>query len=554
MASLAHDGNSRFRVIVSLPDRRRAAIRLGKTTELRAEAARLHIESLALARFGGGEQPDPETKRWLAGISDKLHARLAKVGLVEPRKNQAATLAGFIDRYIEDRADVKESTRTVYRRFRRLMLLRFKAETRLDAITGAEIEAWRAGLARKGVGKKGLAENTIRRATGVGRQFFKVAIRRGLVRENPFEGLTATVRGNAARQRFVSQADIDKIIEAAPSAEWRLLIALARYGGLRIPSESNALTWDDVLWDKNRIRIHASKTERHVGGGVRYLPIFPELRAPLLEVFEQAEPGTVQVFQAHRAENLRTQFRRIITKAGIKPWPKPWQNLRSTRETELASEYPLHVVTAWIGNSRAVALAHYLQVTEGDYEKAARSVDAVGGESQVAQKAARTPAELGKLAGEAPVKTSDFPNDSTPYHSDTSCPLGEAGLEPARPYGQGILNPQRLPFRHTPHISATDRASGGDIDAWRRGRVRLHVLRSVKPVKHAHGAPAAGVRSSNVTAGHAPVQEPKPTAETGKPARYCKLAAHTPSSLSGCCGGSVRRRHGGAQSTDHTML
>lgn len=28
--------------------------------------------------------------------------------------------------------------------------------------------------------------------------------------------------------------------------------------------------------------------------------------------------------------------------------------------------------------------------------------------------------------------------------------MGEAGLEPARPYGQGILNPQRLPFRHTP--------------------------------------------------------------------------------------------------------
>lgn len=28
--------------------------------------------------------------------------------------------------------------------------------------------------------------------------------------------------------------------------------------------------------------------------------------------------------------------------------------------------------------------------------------------------------------------------------------LGEAGLEPARPFGQGILNPQRLPFRHTP--------------------------------------------------------------------------------------------------------
>lgn len=28
--------------------------------------------------------------------------------------------------------------------------------------------------------------------------------------------------------------------------------------------------------------------------------------------------------------------------------------------------------------------------------------------------------------------------------------LGRAGIEPARPFGQGILSPQRLPFRHRP--------------------------------------------------------------------------------------------------------
>ena len=37
---------------------------------------------------------------------------------------------------------------------------------------------------------------------------------------------------------------------------------------------------------------------------------------------------------------------------------------RATRETELAALYPLHVVCAWIGNSRAVAQEHYLQVTD----------------------------------------------------------------------------------------------------------------------------------------------------------------------------------------------
>jgi len=34
-------------------------------------------------------------------------------------------------------------------------------------------------------------------------------------------------------------------------------------------------------------------------------------------------------------QNLRTTFEKIVTRAGLVLWPKPFQNLRSTRETEL---------------------------------------------------------------------------------------------------------------------------------------------------------------------------------------------------------------------------
>ena len=69
-------------------------------------------------------------------------------------------------------------------------------------------------------------------------------------------------------------------------------------------------------------------------------------------------------------QNLRTQLGRIIQKAGLTPWPRPFQNLRSTRETELMEHYPAHVVCAWIGNSEAVARKHYLQVTDPHFERA----------------------------------------------------------------------------------------------------------------------------------------------------------------------------------------
>ena len=92
----------------------------------------------------------------------------------------------------------------------------------------------------------------------------------------------------------------------------------------------------------------------------REVHIFPELRPTLLDAFEQAEEGADQVITRYRQSNanLRTQFNRMIRKTGYEPWPKLFQNLRSTRETELAESFPLHVVTAWIGNSELVAAKH----------------------------------------------------------------------------------------------------------------------------------------------------------------------------------------------------
>jgi hypothetical protein len=87
------------------------------------------------------------------------------------------------------------------------------------------------------------------------------------------------------------------------------------------------------------------------------IPLFPELRPYLEAAFDLAEPGTEFVIHRYRDANVnpRTRMERIIQKAGLKPWPKLFQNLRSTRETELAESFPIHVVCARIGNSEAIA-------------------------------------------------------------------------------------------------------------------------------------------------------------------------------------------------------
>lgn len=138
--------------------------------------------------------------------------------------------------------------------------------------------------------------------------------------------------------------------------------------------------------------IRSPKTEHHLGKAYRVMPIFPELRPYLDEVYGQAPEGSEHIVTRYRKgnSNLRTQLHRIIGKAGLKPWPKPFQNLRSTRETELAERFPIHVVCEWLGNSPAVAAKHYLQTTEEHFAQA------IADETSALQNPMQQPSEGGR--------------------------------------------------------------------------------------------------------------------------------------------------------------
>ena len=165
------------------------------------------------------------------------------------------------------------------------------------------------------------------------------------------------------------------VLAECPDDDWRLIFALARYGGMRCPSEVLTLRWSDVLWDQKKLRIDSPKT------GVRFCPIFPEL-APILEAaFDAAPEGATFCVQRYRqGYNPATTMKKIIERAGHEPWPKLFINCRSTRRTELQRQYPDHVINKWLGHSSAVAEKHYLQVTTDDWAEGAtrKTVNEVG--------------------------------------------------------------------------------------------------------------------------------------------------------------------------------
>lgn len=137
-------------------------------------------------------------------------------------------------------------------------------------------------------------------------------------------------------------------MELSSAIQWQLPTAPVRWNGLRIPSKAT-LTWrQDVDFANKRFIVRASKIEHHEDGDVRLVPVLPEL-APLFQAaFDQASEGEIHVISRYRSStvNLRTQVQGYIEKAGVRPWPKLWQNLRAPRATDLADRYPSHVCAA----------------------------------------------------------------------------------------------------------------------------------------------------------------------------------------------------------------
>ncbi len=126
-------------------------------------------------------------------------------------------------------------------------------------------------------------------------------------------------------------------------------------------------------------------------------------------------------------QNLRTQAHRIIRRAGLELWPKTFQNLRSTRETELAEEYPVQVICSWIGNSPQVAAKHYLQVREEDFAKAVQNPVQTVHDGRVQPTPAKTRENRKRLLDKS------WQKNATPCKSKRLRTIPPRGLEPLSP-------------------------------------------------------------------------------------------------------------------------
>lgn len=333
--------------ISPIAGQRRTVIYLGYVSRTEAESHKSLIADI-VARWNPGLPLPNHIDARVEVLPPKMRKKYQRAGLCAAAQ-VSRSLDDLIRNFLQNQA-VKSATHETYKQATSSLRDVIGGTTPLVAVDAAAAMRWRAEIA------KSLAEATCAKRTNVCKAMFAQAVKLGWIAKSPFDGIKSGSQVNPRRSQYVSCATIDSVIASTNDLGWRALIALARYAGLRVPSEISCLRWENVDIAGKTLSVFANKTNTQ-----RQTPIRPQLEAILLELAVQRGISSGPVFPwISQSTNLRTEFQRILKDAGVSPWPRLFQNLRASAETDWAGRYPLHELTAWIGNSPTVAQKHYL--------------------------------------------------------------------------------------------------------------------------------------------------------------------------------------------------
>ena len=472
MTSLIND-KSRAGYLIRLtasesPTGKRAKITCSGLTKKQSQQVQLHVDNILSAR-ASGLTLERATAEWVGQLQGPIRERLETLGLIEASKRTGSlTLVGYMTEHIRKRSDIAASTKRIFCRSLHFAQQFFGDAKRLSEVTNGNVKDFGRWLREPGRKNEteGLAENTARKMTDKLKTVFNAAVDDEILARNPFSGVPTTIQSNEEKQVFVDADTVRTVIANAPDPELAGIIALARFGGLRTPSEFRHLKHGDFSLDGEipTFTIFCQKTA-HTGKKTRTAPVFAELR-PYVAALVDSNPANCDefVFSERYREctdaNIYNAMCRVLRSAEVQRWPDLWRNLRASRESELLQQgYNIKDVCQWLGNTPKVVMDHYLRSDPDALRRATRTSRPEEHESPegAAQSGVVTDGDRGDLSGDLhraalSERSGTEPNAVPSQTQQKPCVLRKRNKKPSRLTGRLMLWRGLEPPRGYPHM------------------------------------------------------------------------------------------------------
>ena len=334
-------------------DGKRRTIYLGgrRYTKKTAERVKEIVETLLYYKWNGIIVPDKATAHWLRAASDDLKAKLAKAELLTV--DTPKTCQMLWETFLKHKTDIKPATIRKYHECRTSFFEVFLPSEAIGKVTPGRLLEWKISLLEE------YAEATVAGLVKNLKAVLNWAVRQEWLTKNPMADIPRGSFRNRENDRIITMDEYGKLLDACPNQEWQTIIALARIGGLRCPSELRQLRWSDV--GQNRFTVRSPKTGRH--HAERIVPLFPELRIEF-DKHDKMSEFVIMSFQ-DTSWNLYDLFQEISEAAGIGRIKCPFVNMH--RSKEVLRRWGSQKESLWIGHSERVMGDHYFQLSDEDY-------------------------------------------------------------------------------------------------------------------------------------------------------------------------------------------
>jgi len=274
------------------------------------------------------------------------------------------TWEGFKDRLFKFMA-LERAKNTIERTQIAIRYLEEVAKPRyLHEITPATLQGVKEFLLNKGLGK-----HNINRLMQALKAMMKLSEKWQLMPKQDWT-VISKLKTSKGRVVFHTTEEVEKLLEACPSFDWKLVVLLGADAGLRRGEIAN-LRWNDVEFRHNQLYVAPDKTEHY-----RYVPMTPELR----EALEKAKNGArsefvVNVGKRRTSKYFLTAFyRKIAKKAQVSSF---LHKLRHTFASQLVQNgVDLYTVSKLLGHSSIKMTEIYAHLAPDTLQRAVINIPA----------------------------------------------------------------------------------------------------------------------------------------------------------------------------------